>query len=138
MQVQARLEEIHALGADVVVVTFVSPSRLGQYLRIKKWPFRVFADPEMNAYRAFGLGRAGWLRLFHPRVILTYLELIIRGRRPQMAQEDVHQLGGDFVMDREGRVIYEYRSHDPADRPRVSDLIEVVRRAVALKSGSEI
>jgi hypothetical protein len=32
-------------------------------------------------------------------------------------------LGGDFVVDREGRLSYVYRSNGPADRPPIDDLI---------------
>ena len=59
----------------------------------------------------------------------AYFSLIFRGRMPRMARDDVHQLGGDFVLDRTGRVVFEYRSRDPADRPSVSELLEALRRA---------
>jgi hypothetical protein len=38
-------------------------------------------------------------------------------------------LGGDFVVGRDGRVAYAFRSTDPDDRPPVDDLIAAVRRA---------
>jgi hypothetical protein len=52
------------------------------------------------------------------------------GRHPDPARqgEDVLQLGGDFILDREGRLAYAYRSADPTDRPAV----EVLLRAVQL------
>jgi peroxiredoxin len=122
------LEEFRALGAEIVVISFVQPERLSQYLKAHPWPFRVLADPSRTVYRAFGLGSATWMQILQPRVIARYFGLIFRGRMPHMAHEDVHQLGGDFVLDRTGRVVFEYRSRDPADRPRVSELLEAVRR----------
>jgi len=47
-------------------------------------------------------------------------------RRPT---EDTLQLGGDFVVGRDGRLVYVYRSKGPADRPPVDDLIAAARRA---------
>ena len=123
---QERLSEFEQRGAEVVVISFATPARLDQYLKIRPWPFRVLADPERVAYRAFGLERASWAQLLKPGVILTYLGLILRGRRPKAAHEDVHQLGGDFVLDRPGKLLYAYRSSDPADRPDVSELIAAV------------
>jgi len=41
----------------------------------------------------------------------------------------VAQLGGDFVIDRAGMVIYAYRGSSPADRPPVATLIEAMRGA---------
>ena len=128
---QAELDKFRALGSQVLVVSFVDPERLTQYLKAKPWPFRFFADPSRVAYREFGLGIARWSQILRPRVIVKYLSLILRGRMPHMAQEDVHQLGGDFVLDRTGRVIFEYRSSDPADRPSVADLLDAVSRTSA-------
>lgn len=131
MRVQGRLDEFRARGAEVAVISFVQPSRLQAYLRLRPWPFRVLADPGRSAYRAFGLESAPWSRLFRPRVILRYLGLILRGWLPRLAHEDVHQLGGDFVIDTSGGIIYSYRSSDPTDRPSVDELLEAVAMATA-------
>jgi hypothetical protein len=126
--VQAEYPAFQKLGAEVIAVSFVDSVRLGQYLKGRPWPFRVLADPSRAVYRAFGLGSATWRQLLRPRVIAKYFGLIFRGRMPRMAHEDVHQLGGDFVLDPAGRVFFEYRSRDPADRPSVSMLLDQVRR----------
>ena len=128
---QSRLDEFCARNAEIVVITFVQPGRLAEYLHMRPWPFRVLADPERAAYRAFGLESASWWRILRPQVILKYLGLILRGWLPRPAHEDVHQLGGDFVLDATGRIIYSYRSHDPTDRPSVEELIEAVANATA-------
>lgn len=127
---QGRLEEFRSLGAEVVVISFVEPARLQQYLKLRPWPFRVLADPSRIAYQGFGLERAKWYQLLSPRVLAKYLALILRGRMPHRAHEDIFQLGGDFVLDRRGQVVFEYRSIDPTDRPDVSALVEAVRRVV--------
>jgi peroxiredoxin len=129
VEVEGAMGEIQELGAEVVVVSFVTPTRLHQYLRRRPWPFLVLADPERAAYRAFGLESAGWLRLLKPRVLVKYLALIARGRWPRMAHEDVHQLGGDFVISRRGQVVFDYPSSDPADRPSVSRLLAALAEA---------
>ena len=125
----AEFDRFRGLGAEIIVISFVEPERLGRYLKVRPWPFRFFADPQRAAYRAFGLESATWLKLLRPRVIAGYFGLIFRGRMPSMAQEDVHQLGGDFVLDRAGQIVYEYRSRDPVDRPSVAELLDAVRRA---------
>lgn len=128
---QSRIREFRHLGAEVVVVSFVPPSPLKQYLSGHEWEFPVLADPDRRAYRAFGLERASWARLLRPRVLGRYLRLMLRGRMPRLAHEDVHQLGGDFVLDRDARVVFAHRSTDPADRPAVAELLEAVRRIAA-------
>lgn len=123
---QERIKEFERLGAQVVVISFVKPDRLKQYLGRRAWTMRVLSDPELKAYHAFGLERASWLRMLRPRALLVYMQLILRGKMPQRPQEDVHQLGGDFILDPSGRVIYEYRSEDPTDRPTPTELLEVL------------
>ena len=43
-------------------------------------------------------------------------------------KDDYYQAGGDFLLNRDGTVLSAHRSHDPADRPPVSRLLEEVGR----------
>ena len=114
---QERLPEFENLGAEIVVITFVTPVRLARHLGSGRWPIRMLVDPVRKAYQAFGLERATWSQLLRPRAMVVYLKLMLRGRMPRRPQEDIHQLGGDFILDGNGRIVYEYRIQDPADRP---------------------
>ncbi len=123
---QKSLPEFERLGALVVAITFVQPTRLKSYLDRRGWTMRFLADPERAAYRAFGLERAGWLQMLGPRALCVYMKLILRGKMPRLPQEDVHQLGGDFIFDPAGHLVYEYRSADPTDRPSQAELLDVL------------
>jgi hypothetical protein len=113
--VQRHHGEVLALGAEVLVPL----------------PFPAAADPSRQAYRAFGLERTSWRALLRPGILLGYLGLMLRGWRPRKPYpgEDVLQLGGDFVLDSEGRLLYAYRSADPTDRPAAADLLRALRTA---------
>ncbi len=128
---QGRYGEFRALGAQVLVVTRARPDFLSMFLRAQPLPFPAVADPERLAYRAFGLERASWGQMLRPRALLGYFRLMVRGwcPRPARGGEDVLQLGGDFVLDDEERLVYAYRSADPADRPSVDVLLQAVRQA---------
>jgi peroxiredoxin len=126
--VRGRYDEIRSMGAEVLVVSFEPVERLPAYRALHGWPFPVVSDPDRAAYRAFGLGSAGWSTLLRPRVMLRYAALLLQGYRQRTSDEDVHQLGGDFVLDADRRVAYAHRSTDPVDRPPAGDLVEVVRR----------
>jgi hypothetical protein len=39
---------------------------------------------------------------------------------------DIYQSGGDFLLDRDGNVLFAYRGKDPADRPPVSALLQEI------------
>jgi hypothetical protein len=90
----------------------------------------VLCDPDRSAYRYFGLEPGGWEMFFKPRVLGRYLRLMLAGWWPHgmAAGEDPRQLGGDFVLSADRRVIFAYRSADPADRPAVGDLVQSLTR----------
>jgi hypothetical protein len=132
--VQERYAEFVRLGSEVLVVSFAKPEMLAPYLAKRPLAFPVVADPSRAAHRAFGLERASWSAILGIRSILAYLRLILRGWMPRRANEgeDVLQLGGDFVLDAHGRVIYSHRSAQPTDRPPIAELIYAVGRAASV------
>jgi peroxiredoxin len=129
-------DEVRRLGAEVVAVTQARPevlaaalaSVLAPILDSLSFPFPIVGDPDRVAYKAFGLERAGLTTMMRPGVILGYLRAIFRGWMPRkpLRGEDVLQLGGDFVLDREGRLVYAHRSATPTDRPSAQELIDVI------------
>ena len=130
-EVQGAYEEIRRLGAEALLVAQARPEILSAFLRDRPLPFPALADPSRAAYQAFGLGRTSWAAMLRPGVLFRYLRLVFRGgrlRRPYKG-EDVLQLGGDFVLEGRGRVVYAYRSAEPTDRPSVQELLRAVRAA---------
>ena len=126
-----RHERIRALGAEILAIVISKPPLLAAFLADEPLPFPLVADPSGAAFRAFGLERTSWWRILHPRSVLRYLALIWRGTKPRPVNEgeDVLQLGGDFVLDSAGRVVYAYRSAEPTDRPPVEALVRALRQA---------
>jgi hypothetical protein len=54
---------------------------------------------------------------------------LLKGRRIQnYGKDDYFQAGGDFLLDREGTILFAHRSHDPSDRPAVKRLLEEISR----------
>ncbi|MHB8394864.1 MAG: AhpC/TSA family protein [Candidatus Dormibacteria bacterium] len=115
--------------ALIVVLTFSAPEFVASYQRDLLAPLTVLIDQTRTVYRAYALDRGSVWRVWGPKVWWEYLRLIAHGRRFSRPREDTLQLGGDFLVGRDGRLVYTFRSHDPADRPTVADLIEAVKRA---------
>lgn len=130
---RARYDDIRRLGGEVLVVSFAPPALLAMYQRESPLPFPVVADPTRAAYQAFGLERASWGELLRGGVLWGYLRLMLRGWMPKRRQEgqDVLQLGGDFVLDAQRRLVYAHRSAEPTDRPAVEELLRAVQVSVA-------
>jgi len=115
--------------AAVVVISFSAPEHVAAYHRDQLAPLTVLVDADRHAYRAYGLGRGSVWKVWGPRSWWAYAKLIRRGHRFQRPTEDTLQLGGDFVVGRDGRIVYAFRSDDPDDRPPVDDLVAAVRIA---------
>ena len=89
-------------------------------------PFPVLSDPEKDTYRAYGLSSGKLRRIFGPGTIWAYVKLLAAGQTYHFRSSDFLQLGGDFVIDAAGSVLYEYRSGAPHDRPSVDQIIAVL------------
>ncbi len=131
----AAREELAALGCSVLVVAQAKPEVLSLYLSRQTWHLPIASDPERIAYRAFELERTGWLTFFRPGVMWKYLQGMFRGygvKKPY-AGEDVLQLGGDFILDKLGRVVFAYPSASPTDRPTLA----AIREALLSRSSAD-
>jgi hypothetical protein len=127
-----RVDEFRACGINVIAISMSQPETLARYLATRAMPIPTFADPDRRVYADLGLRRTTWSKLLRPSIIWKYLKMIVRGGklRPVPKGEDALQLGGDFLIASDGRILWEYRSADPTDRPTVDELLRVVRERV--------
>ena len=123
-----RERELAARDAAVLVVSFEPPARLRDYCHRLGLPFRCLADETRSTYRAYGLGRASWLRTLTPRALAPYIRLVFRPSASSRARSgaDVRQVGGDFVVSPGGLLRLARPSQDPADRPSVESIIALL------------
>jgi peroxiredoxin len=114
-------------GAAVVLITFTRPRNLRGYRRRLALAYPVLADETRAVYRAYGLQRGSWRRVWGLKSVRAYGRLLRQGRRLERPSGDTLQLGGDFIVDRDGRLAYAHRSRGPHDRPSVDELLDAVR-----------
>ncbi len=126
-------DKIRSSGGQVIAVSFSGPKFVTNYLKKYPLPFPAVSDPDRQAYIQFSLGKTTWLGMFHPKVIWGYLRLIFGGWALWKAQknDDLLQLGGDFILDQNRTVVYEYRSAEPTDRPAAVALFQQVEKLSA-------
>lgn len=122
-----RLAELGGSTA-VALITFTDPTALADYRERNRLPFAVVSDEDRLAYRAYGLNRGSVARVWGWRAARRYAQILRRSgfrawRRPI---EDTLQLGGDFVVDPAGTLIYGFWGRGPDDRPSVDELIAAV------------
>lgn len=115
--------------ASVAVVTFAPIADLAAYHRHLRLPFPVLSDSSRTLYRRFDLGRASWRAVYGLGTLRMYARLIRQGWHLQRPSQDTRQLGGDVVLDGQGRLAALFRPGSPDDRPAIEELVEAVRRS---------
>ena len=105
----------------VLLVSFGTAWQAKRWREETQSPFSLLLDPERCVYRAYGLKRSA-ARSWHPRAILSNLLLLLKGRKLRPFQGDPNQLGGDFLIDKQGIVRFAHPSEDSADRPSMKTL----------------
>ena len=109
--------------ARIAVVTFAAPDRLAAYRTQLRLPFDVVADTDRTLYRLLGAERGTNRQVWSAGTIRMYARLIRAGRRLRRPTEDIHQLGADTVVGRDGALRYLSLPSTPDARPPISDLI---------------
>jgi len=89
--------------------------------------FDVLLDPDRAVYRAYELEESRW-RSWSPKTLLTYARLLLSGRKWLPKEGDTSQMGGDFIIEPQGNIKLAYRSKEPADRPAVNHLLEILKQ----------
>lgn len=119
--------ELDELRVKVCVVTFEAGSLATAYARETglTWPLLVDADRAL--YRAYGMERGSAWEIFGPASLWKYATLLARGRRLRQPGSDIHQLGGDVLIDPEGTVRLHRVAAGPADRPSLGELLAPIR-----------
>ena len=127
VEVTDHVEQFRALNCDIIVVVQARPEILKAFLERNPQPVQLISDPDRNLYRQFGLERVSWWTFFRPKVIVGYLKAWRHGQRIRKPYpgEDVRQLGGDFLLTRDGQILYSYRNPDPTERPTVTELLQI-------------
>lgn len=95
----------------------------------------MFVDPARQLYRVLGLTRSV-AKVWSISSLVYYAEQKRAGRKlvAVFEEDDLTQMGGDFVFDKDGKLALVYRSKVSTDRPSVEDLLKCVKDVHRMKS----
>jgi hypothetical protein len=131
-QILRGLEDLQAeaksKNARLVLVHMMQSGQETQYLGERSGLARI-ADPRCELYRAFGLGKGGFLELFGPQVWWRGAISVLRGCGVGHLAGDGLQMPGAFVF-RDGDVISAQRAHSAADLPDLLKLFQELPSSV--------
>ena len=118
-QLRQQEQELQALDIDVAVVTFQSSPIAENYVRETKLDWPILIDDSLKLYSAYGMERGRVWDVWGPATMGVYFKLMFKGRMPRKPAGDVHQLGGDILIDPQGIVSLHHIGTGPADRPTI-------------------
>jgi peroxiredoxin len=98
----------------VAIVTPASPINTRQLCDSHRISFHCLADPDREAYRAFGLQRGGIAQVMGPEVMMKTMRSLFRGNFG-LPGGDVFQLGGSFVIGKDGIIRLAHAASDASD-----------------------
>lgn len=106
-------DRIEAKGAKLVFVGNGAPHMAKAFQEDYGITSPLFTDPSLAAYRALGLRKSGKVLQALKAVPRAMLAGYFQGK----TQGDAMQIGGVFVVDRTGDVVFEYKSEAAGDHP---------------------
>ncbi|CAK6974088.1 uncharacterized protein LOC128375923 [Scomber scombrus] len=117
---------LDAHSVQVVVISFGCQEGASHWMQETGCQFDMLLDSDRKMYAAFGLG-ASLKKVLNFTNMLLYAEYVADNfefpRGLASIQEDMFQLGGDFVLDEHGRVLFSHCCQSPIDRPSVEEIL---------------
>lgn len=125
-------QEARTHGAELVLVHMLQNGKETQYLGERSGVSRI-ADPRCELYRAFGLGKGGFLELFGPHVWWRGAVSIFKGCGLGHLAGDGLQMPGAFLF-RDGKIISSQRAHSASDLPNLPGLFQALSQPIEYKT----
>ena len=126
MQLHRRIDDIHAAGAELVVIGNGTPNFVAGFRETTGYRGPLFVDPSLEAYRRAGMKR-GVTTVLNPKSALHLVRALRRGQRQGRTQGDQWQQGGTVVVAPDGQVRYAYHSSEAGDHAPIHAILAAPR-----------
>ena len=117
------------LGCQVIVVASNGNRESGlKFRKMVDLLFPLLLDGERQFYRRLGLKRS-ITAVWSVMTLKAYAEEKVAEVPPTLALpgDDLHVLGGDFIADSSGKIVFTYPSKTSSDRPSIARLLDELR-----------
>ena len=128
---QNNIDEFKRRNIFIKVISFAELKELQIYQEHFQWKMELYSDPKRTFYKFMGLTRGSWFKVFHPKTAFKYVQYFLEGKKMKKTRQDIYQMGGDFIFNKNGELKYVFKSQRPDDRPSVSELINQIKNLKA-------
>jgi peroxiredoxin len=124
-----------ALGLDIVTVFSSDESDIRKFIARQPRPFRMVADPDGRAHRAFGVDSSFWGKL---KAMMLRMPAMLKGMRMVGLRGMMtgNLMPADFLIDEQGRVVETFYGRDAGDHIPMERLELFVARGIAAKANA--
>ena len=95
--------ELTKRGVTLAAVTMGEPEEAAEFGAARAPAVVMLSDPQQEAYRTYGLGRAGLLETMGPGVWASGVDLVVGRHVGGAPVGDVRQMPGGFIVGPGGR-----------------------------------
>ncbi|KAG7509425.1 hypothetical protein JOB18_043614 [Solea senegalensis] len=131
-ELEASKADLEARSLRVLMVAFGKKEGAELWLQQTGCTFDMLLDPQRKVFRKFGLV-SSYAKVMKFDFLLHYSEYKTVGIDfpdiPTHLQEDLYQMGGNFLLDEAGQVLLSHPSKTPLDRPSVRTILDAVDAA---------
>lgn len=119
-------EELKHLNTEVVLISYGQQKEAREWLKEVCPSFQLLLDPEREVYHSYAL-KHSWPGSWNLKTLLYYVKALSSGTKWRGIKGDPVQLGGDFIIGRDGLFLLKHPSTQATDRPGVSDILDILR-----------
>ncbi len=120
---RGRHGEFQAKGADIAAIGMGFPEMAADFREKQDIPFPLLVDRTKETYRALDMKRGTLWDVMGPPNWFRYAKGMLSGHGVDKPKQDPLQMGGVLVVDRGGKVVYEFRSSVAAENPPIDDVL---------------
>jgi peroxiredoxin len=123
MQLRPFYPQIKAAGSEVLLISFYPADRTKNWANKFELPFRLASDVSRESYFEWGLGDTKPENNPGFSAVVEGLTSFVKLRKVPEHLQHVLQLGGYFVLDDTGKVLYSYAPKSAVDNPPLDELL---------------
>lgn len=127
-ELQEDVGRIREAGGDIVAIGMGTPAHAADFRRSSGIEFQLLVAPDTSVHRAAGLAGGDWMKVLGPRAWPSIVRATRKGYRAKRTGADMSQLGGTFVIDTEGAVVWEHRARHSGDNSSSAEIVAALRR----------
>jgi peroxiredoxin Q/BCP len=129
LRMAAASDRIQRAGVDVIFVAYHDADlMMTKMLRDVDLSYLLLIDPVRETYGRWGLQTGTLKSLLKPGLAWAMIKILLE-RQPSMGDAPPHhkQLGGDFVVNPAGQLVFVNRMRSTYDRARIDDMLAAAR-----------